>query len=456
MNICVIGAGYVGLVAATGLADFGMNVVCVDSDKTRIESLNKGKVPIYELGLAEYVERNVKHGRLHFSTDLYSAVNKSLVVFIAVGTPELDDGSVDMGYFDSVGREIGRAINDYKVIAIKSTVPVGSARRLKQIIEENLQFSAEFDIVSNPEFLREGTAVQDFTHPDRVILGSGSARALAIMQDIYRPLYLLETPIITTSNETAEMIKYTANTMLALRISFINEIADLCDKVGADVYHVAQAVGLDKRIGPKFLHPGPGFGGSCLPKDVKAIKSIAENNDLDFKLAKTIIEVNENQKHAIVSKAESFFGGLKGKKVAVLGLAFKQNTDDMRESPSIAIINDLIKSGAVIQAYDPAATETAMRIFPDIKYFNDAFEACEGAFLTIVVTDWNEFRNLNLEKLQSVMSEPNIFDTRDIFNLEHLKELGYSYLTIGRGSYKFKASVMNRLSDISLKSKSPK
>lgn len=453
MNICVIGAGYVGLVAATGLADFGMNVICVDSDKNKIDSLNDGQVPIYELGLAELIERNVKHGRLHFSTDIYGAVNKSLVIFIAVGTPELNDGSVDMSCFERVGREIGLAITDYKVIAVKSTVPVGSAKRLKRIIKENLQFSAEFDIVSNPEFLREGTAVQDFTHPDRVVLGSDSDRALAIMKDIYRPLYLLETPVITTSNETAEMIKYVSNTMLALRISFINEIAELCDKVGADVYHVAQAVGMDKRIGPKFLHPGPGFGGSCLPKDVKAINSIAQDNDLDFKIARAIIDINENQKHAIVAKAEAFFGGLKGKQVAVLGLAFKQNTDDMRESPAIAIIEDLVKSEAIIRAYDPAAIKTARKIFPDIKYCDDAFSACEDAWLAIVVTDWNEFRNLNLGKLKAVMASPNIFDTRDIFNLTHLEKLGYSYLSIGRGGYRTEAAVRNRLSNISIKSK---
>lgn len=445
MNICVIGSGYVGLVAGTGLADFGMNVICIDSDKAKIDRLNSGQVPIHELGLAELIERNARQNRLHFSTDLATAVNQSLVIYIAVGTPELPDGSVDLSCFDRVGKEIAQAMNDYKVIAIKSTVPVGSAKHLRQIIKDNLSNEIEFDIVSNPEFLREGNAIQDFTHPDRVILGSDSARALAIMKDIYRPLYLLETPIITTNNETAEMIKYAANMMLALRISFINEIANLCDLVGADVYHVAQAIGMDKRIGPKFLHPGPGFGGSCLPKDVKAMNSIAENHNLEFKLAKAVIEVNNRQKAQIALKAESFFGSLQNKKVAILGLAFKQNTDDMRESPAVAIIRDLLKSGAIIDAYDPIATETARKIYPAIGYSKDAFSACKDAYLALVVTDWNEFRNLNLKKLKEVMAAPNVFDTRDIFNLQHLKDLGYSYLTIGRGSYRHKVPSKNRL-----------
>ncbi len=437
MNICVVGTGYVGLVAGTGLADFGMNVTCVDNDKTKIDALNRGEIPIYEIGLAELIERNVRQKRLHFSTNLADAINKSLVIYIAVGTPEANDGSVDLSYFDQVGVEIARAMNDYKVIVNKSTVPVGSAKRLRAIIRENQSEPIEFDVVSNPEFLREGSAIQDFTHPDRIVLGSDSSRALAIMKDIYRPLYLLETPFIITNNETAEMIKYSSNLMLALRISFINEIANLCDNVGADVYDVARAVGMDKRIGSKFLHPGPGFGGSCLPKDVAAINKISEQNNYDFQLARAVLNVNRLQRENIVAKAEKFFGSLKDKKVALLGLAFKQNTDDMRESPAIAIANNLQKAGAEIYAYDPIAMPASKLILPNINYCEDAFSACDGAFLTIVATDWNEFRNLNLKKLKEVMVEPNLYDTRNIFNMKHLKELEYNFLTIGRGGYKF-------------------
>ncbi|MBD3168154.1 MAG: nucleotide sugar dehydrogenase [candidate division Zixibacteria bacterium] len=443
MNICVVGTGYVGLVAGTGLADFGMNVTCVDNDPEKIEILNNGGVPIYEIGLAELIQRNVRQNRLHFTTDLASAVEKSLVIYVAVGTPSRPDGSVNLEYFDKVGVEIGKAMKDYKVIAIKSTVPVGSAKRLRQIVEENQSEPVEFDIVSNPEFLREGAAVQDFTHPDRVILGSDSKRALAIMKDIYRPLYLLETPIITTNNETAEMIKYASNTMLALRISFINEIANLCDEVGADVYDVARAVGMDKRIGPKFLHPGPGFGGSCLPKDVKALNALANENSYEFKLTRAVIDANERQKNLIVEKAEKFFGTLAGKKVALLGMAFKQNTDDIREAPSLSVIRDLKRAGAVINVFDPIALDSAKREVDGVNFCEDAFSACRDAHLAIVITEWNEFRNLNLSKLKNVMAQANIFDTRDIYNPERLREMGFSYLTIGRGSYRHIAPSFN-------------
>ena len=435
MNICVVGTGYVGLVAGTGLADFGMNVICVDNDETKIEALQNGEVPIYEIGLAELIDRNVRQKRLSFTTNLADAIDKSLVIYIAVGTPELPDGSVNLEYFDKVGEEIGRAMNDYKVIVNKSTVPVGSAKRLRGIIRETQQLPIEFDVVSNPEFLREGSAVQDFTHPDRIILGSDSARAIAILKDIYRPLYLLETPFIITNNETAEMIKYASNGMLALRISYINEIANLCDKVGADVYDVARAVGMDKRIGSKFLHPGPGFGGSCLPKDVAALNNIAQAYDYDFKLARAILDVNKIQKAQIVEMAEGFFGSLNGKKVALLGLAFKQNTDDMRESPALYIIDGLKAAGAEINAYDPIALTTAKQATNGVNFCEDAFSACEDASLAIVATDWNEFRNLDLAKLKEVMAEPNLYDTRNMFNLEHLKKLGYSYLTMGRGGH---------------------
>lgn len=436
MNICMVGMGYVGLVAGTGLADFGMNVICVDNDTEKVETLKRGDIPIYEIGLTELIRRNIAQNRLHFSADLGDAIDKSLVVFIAVGTPEAEDGKVDLEYFRLLGVEIGRAMKEYKVIAIKSTVPVGSAKLLEKIIRENQASEVEFDVVSNPEFLREGSAVQDFMHPDRVILGSNSVRALAIMKDIYRPLYLLETPIVTTTNETAELIKYASNTMLALRISFINEIANLCDKVGADVYDVARAVGKDKRIGPKFLHPGPGFGGSCFPKDVNAINWLARENNYNFRLAKAIIEINEQQKRSVVERAEGFFGKLQGKKVALLGLAFKQNTDDVREAPALTIIERLKEVGAEINVYDPIAMESARKVLSDVRFCKDPFDACSEAHLAIVVTEWNEFRNLNLADIKAVMAQPNIFDTRDIYDLNRLKELGFSYLTIGRGSFK--------------------
>lgn len=436
MNICMVGMGYVGLVAGTGLADFGMNVICVDNDTEKVETLKRGDIPIYEIGLAELIRRNIAQNRLHFSADLGDAIDKSLVVFIAVGTPEAEDGKVDLGYFRQLGVEIGRAMREYKVIAIKSTVPVGSAKLLEKIIRENQAGEVEFDIVSNPEFLREGSAVQDFTHPDRVILGSSSVRALAIMKDIYRPLYLLETPIVTTTNETAELIKYASNTMLALRISFINEIANLCDRVGADVYDVARAVGKDKRIGPKFLHPGPGFGGSCFPKDVNAINWLARENNYNFRLAKAIIEINEQQKRSVVERAEGFFGKLQGKKVALLGLAFKQNTDDVREAPALTVIERLKEARAEINVYDPIAMESARKVLSDVRFCKDPFDACSEAHLAIVVTEWNQFRNLSLADIKAVMAQPNIFDTRDIYDLNQLRELGFSYLTIGRGSYK--------------------
>lgn len=436
MNICMVGTGYVGLVAGAGLADFGMNVICVDSDTERIKTLRSGNVPIYEIGLAEIIRRNVAQNRLSFSTDLGDAIDRSLVIFIAVGTPEGDDGRVDLGYLKQVGAEIGKAMKEYKVIAVKSTVPVGSARLLEKTIGQNQSEEVEFDVVSNPEFLREGSAVQDFTHPDRVILGAKSNRALAILKDIYRPLYLLGTPILTTSNETAELIKYAANTMLALKISFINEIANLSDKIGADVYDVARAVGMDKRIGPKFLHPGPGFGGSCFPKDIKAINWLARDNDYDFKLASAIIDVNEFQKRSIVERAENFFGRLKGRTVALLGLAFKQNTDDVRQAPALTVIEHLKKAAAQVNVYDPIAMESARRVISDVRFCKNAFEACRDAFIAIVVTEWNEFRNLDLAKVKEVMARPNIFDTRDIYDLNRLRELGFSYLTIGRGSFK--------------------
>lgn len=432
MNVCMVGTGYVGLVAGTCLADFGMNVTCVDVDKEKIDRLNAGQAPIYEIGLTELIQRNVKLQRLRFSTDLPSAVDRSLVIFLAVGTPEGTGGRPDMRAIHEVARQIGACMTEYKVIAIKSTVPVGTAREIRRIIKENLKSPVDFDVVSNPEFLREGAAINDFLRPDRIILGSDSERALAIMRDVYRPLYLLKKPIVNTSNETAELIKYAANTMLALRISYMNEIANLCERVGADVYDVAVALGMDKRIGPKFLHPGPGYGGSCFPKDVKALANIARDCDYDFRIVETVITVNERQREIVLEKARKTLGGFAGKTVTLLGLSFKPDTDDIRESPAIYLAEAMLKEGAQVNAYDPAAMDEAKKTLPRIRYFNDPYSACEKSDMVVIVTEWNEFRDLDLERVKTQMRTPNLYDTRNICDLSRVKALGFNYLCTGR------------------------
>jgi UDPglucose 6-dehydrogenase len=434
MNVCMVGTGYVGLVAGTCLADFGMNVSCVDVDKEKIDRLNAGQAPIYEIGLAELIQRNVKLQRLRFSTDLRSAVDRSLVVFLAVGTPEGADGRPDMRTIHEVARQIGACMTEYKVIAIKSTVPVGTAREIKRIIKENLKSPIDFDVVSNPEFLREGAAINDFLRPDRIILGSDSERALAIMRDVYRPLYLLKKPIVSTSNETAELIKYAANTMLALRISFMNEIANLCERVGADVYDVAVALGMDKRIGSKFLHPGPGYGGSCFPKDVKALANIARGCDYDFQIVEAIIAVNERQRQIVLEKARQTLGVLADKTVTLLGLAFKPDTDDIRESPAIYLAEAMLKEGAQVNAYDPAAMDEAKKTLPRVRYSNDPYSACEKSDMVVIVTEWNEFRDLNLERVKAQVRTPNLYDTRNIYDPVRVKALGFNYLCTGRAT----------------------
>ena len=432
MNICVVGTGYVGLVAGTCLSDFGMNVICVDKDITKIDMLNSGQVPIYEIGLSEIIQRNVKLERLHFSTNLNEAVNRSLVIFIGVGTPEREDGSANLSYIFEVAKTVAETMNDYKVIVIKSTVPVGTAKKIRQLIKENLKRDVEFDVVSNPEFLREGSAVNDFLRPDRIVIGSDSERALAIVRDIYRPLYLLETPIISTTNETAEMIKYASNTMLALKISYINEIATICDAVNADVYDVAVAVGMDKRIGPKFLHPGPGFGGSCFPKDVKSLMKIAENAGYDFKIGKTVIEVNEQQKERVVEKSRALLGTFKDKVICLLGLSFKPNTDDIREAPALYIAEKMLKEGAKIQAFDPVAMDETKKELPEIVYCKDSLSACADADLIIITTEWHEFRDLDFEQIKQKVRTPNIYDTRNIYDSKQIKALGFTYICTGR------------------------
>ena len=432
MNICVVGTGYVGLVAGTCLSDFGMNVICVDKDKSKIDILNNGEIPIYELGLKELIERNVKLNRLSFSTDIKMAIDRSLVIFIGVGTPENPDGTANMTYINEVAKDIARSMNDYKVIVIKSTVPVGTAAALRKLIREEQPEPIEFDIVSNPEFLREGSAVNDFLRPDRVVIGSNSEKALAIVRDIYRPLYLLETPIVSTTNETAEVIKYAANTMLALKISYINEIANLCDIVGADVYRVATAIGMDKRIGPKFLHPGPGYGGSCFPKDVSSIVQISRQHNYDFKLAEAILKVNALQKEQVVTKTVKLLGDLKGKTITLLGLAFKPNTDDVREAPALHAAKRFMELGAKVQAYDPAGMDEARKNIDNIKYFENAYDACDNSDLVIIMTEWNEFRDLDFENIKKRVNAPNVYDTRNIYIPDKLKKLGFTYLCTGR------------------------
>jgi len=432
MNICMIGTGYVGLVAGTCLSDFGQNVTCVDIDETKIAQLNNGEVPIYEFGLGDLIAKNVKLGRLRFSTDLEKIVDQSLVIFLAVGTPESEDGSADLSVLYQVVKQIAGCMNDYKVLVTKSTVPVGTADEIRRLMRENLKHDVEFDVVSNPEFLREGSAVGDFLHPDRVILGSDSERALAIMRDIYRPLYLLDTPIVCTGNATAELIKYAANTILALKISYINEIANVCDLVGADVYQVATAIGKDRRIGPKFLHPGPGYGGSCFPKDVKSIVHVANSAGYDFRIAKSIIEVNAAQRQRVVDKARTAIGSFEGKTVCLLGLAFKPNTDDVREAPALFIAEKLKAEGATIRAFDPVAMTEARKQVPDIVYCNDAYGAAEGADMIMIVTEWNEFRDLDFERLKKATPIPIIYDTRNIYKPEKVRALGFQYLSTGR------------------------
>ncbi len=437
MHVTVVGTGYVGLVAGAGLADFGLHVVCVDKIREKIELLEKGIIPFYEPGLKELVDRNVSNGRLSFSTDLATSVRSSLVIFIAVGTPSRDDGTVDLSAVEAVAREIGQVIDDYKVVVTKSTVPVGTNRRIREIILEEAKNSVSVDVVSNPEFLREGSAVEDFMRPNRVVIGSDSEKALAIVKDIYRPLYLIETPFVVTNLETAEMIKYASNAFLATKISFINEVANLCEAVGADVHHVAKAMGLDKRIGPKFLHPGPGFGGSCFPKDTKAFVAIGREHNAPQRIVESVIQVNEAQKRRSIEKVKMVLEDeVQGKTVSVLGLSFKPNTSDIREAPSITLIGSLLEEGAKIRAFDPAAIEEFKNLFPEgtIYYAKDSYDAAEGADVLVVVTEWNEFRNLDLERLKGIMNGYRIVDLRNVYDPHKVQALGFQYIGVGRGA----------------------
>ena len=452
MNICVVGTGYVGLVAGTCLADFGHNIICVDNNKDKIEKLQNGIMPIYELGLKDLIRRNVKEKRLTFTTNLKEGIQHSLAVYIAVSTPDRGDGIPDLGAVEAVAKETAEYIDGYKVIIIKSTVPVGTCSKVKSIINELLNervspqmlannpdldgYLPKFDIVSNPEFLREGSAIEDFMRPNRIVVGAESDEAIAIMKDIYRPLYLLETPMVITTLKSAEMIKYAANAFLATKISFINEMANVCDRVGADVNMITKGIGLDKRIGSKFLHVGPGYGGSCFPKDTLGLISVAKSVGYDLKIVKSTIEVNKQQKQLMVDKIKEACVDIKGKTIGILGLAFKPNTDDMRESAAVTIINKLQDAGAKIKVFDPVAMEEAKKIFKDVQYCQDAYEVAKDSDVLVLLTEWNEFRQLDMLKIKELLKEAIIVDTRNIYQPVRMERLGFTYISIGRAQVK--------------------
>ena len=433
MHITVVGSGYVGLVTAACLADFGHFVTGVDKDAGKIERLKKGEIPIYEPGLDDVILRNVQAKRLDFTTDLSVGVAKSQVVFIAVGTPSLPDGSADLSQVEAVAKEVAASLQEYKVVVNKSTVPVGTGKWVRKIIQENLRSKVDFDVVSNPEFLREGSALHDFTHPDRVVIGADSEQARELMKEVYRALYLIETPFIVTNVETAELIKYASNAFLATKITFINEMANLCEAVGGDVQVVAKAMGLDGRISPKFLHAGPGYGGSCFPKDTRALAKIARNYGEKVSIIDAVVEANENQKKRMVEKIQKALGDLHGKTIALLGLAFKPNTDDMREAPSITIVNGLLAAGAQLKAHDPEAITEARKIFGDKhQYCQDAYETAESADALVIVTEWNSYRRLDLPRLKLLLKEAVLIDLRNIYTPEEAQEAGFSYVGVGR------------------------
>jgi UDPglucose 6-dehydrogenase len=409
-----------------------MNIICSDKDSSKIAMLNKGKVPFYEPGLEDLVKKNLAEDRLRFSTHIKEGVQTSLVIFVAVGTPANDDGTVDLRYVKEAAEEIGGNMNGYKVIVVKSTVPVGTCQELKAIIRKKCRGAYNFDIVSNPEFQREGSAIEDFMRPDRVTIGAESEQAVAIMRDIYAALYLNETPFVITTLETAEMIKYAANAFLAMKITFINEMANLCEKVEADVHAVARAMGLDGRIGRKFLHPGPGYGGSCFPKDTLALLNIGRQKGYELKLVDSVIRANEEQRLRMVEKIRGMVGELRGKTIGVLGLSFKPNTSDIRESSSIIIIQRLQAEGAKIRAYDPAAMEEAKAVLRDVHYCADPYEVARGCDALVLLTEWNQFRRLDLDRVKEVMETPIFLDLRNVYDPGKMREAGFQYCGVGR------------------------
>ena len=433
MRIAVIGTGYVGLVSGACFADIGHEVTCVDKDESKIATLVGGAIPIFEPGLDVIVATNVAGKRLDFTTDVSMAVAEADIVFIAVGTPSRrGDGHADLSYVYAATREIAKALSGFTVVATKSTVPIGTGDEVERIIRE-VNPAADVVVASNPEFLREGAAIRDFRFPDRIVVGTNDERGRKVMSDIYRPMSLSQVPIMFTTRRTAEMIKYAANAFLATKITFINEIADLSERVGADVQEVARGIGLDNRIGTKFLHAGPGFGGSCFPKDTRALIKIAQDHDVQLRIVESVLAVNENRKRAMGRKVSQALGGsLRGTTIAVLGLTFKPDTDDMRDAPSIPLITSLLDMGAKVRAYDPAGMEQACKDLPNIEYCEDAYACAKGADALVIVTEWLQFRALNLDQLKLVMAQPIVVDLRNIYRPEEVKAAGFIYQSIGR------------------------
>jgi len=432
MNVTIVGTGYVGLVSGACFSEFGVNVTCIDKDKRRIDSLNKGIIPIYEPGLEEIVAKNVKQGSLHFTDKTAQAVEGADIVFIAVGTPtRRGDGYADLTYVYEAAKEVAPYLKDSTIVVDKSTVPVGTARKVKKIIESANQ-NADFDVASNPEFLREGSAINDFMRPDRVVIGVECEEAEKVLRELYRPLYLIETPIVFTNLETAELIKYASNVFLATKISFINEISNLCEAVGANVTDVARGMGLDKRIGSKFLHAGPGFGGSCFPKDTRALIKVFQDNNLTGRIVEAVVQVNDAQKSFMVKKIRDALGGSEyGKVIAFLGLTFKPETDDVREAPSLTIIPTLQEGGAKIHATDPKGINEAKKYLNNIEYFSDPYETVNGADAVVIITEWNEYRALNLNKILEKMNGNTFIDLKNIYKSSEMQDVGFRYLGVG-------------------------
>jgi len=431
-HIAIIGTGYVGLVSGSGISDFGHKVICADIDEEKIKVLQAGKMPIYEPGLDELIDRNIKAERLSFSTDVGKTIRGSEVIFIAVSTPQSENGEADISAVKAVAKTIGQNLNSRKVVCTKSTVPIGTGKLVTSIINENNPEKMEFDYVSNPEFLREGSAVKDFLWPDRLVIGTKSDWGFEVMRDVYRPLYINETPIVHTTVETAELIKYASNAFLSLKISYINEISALCEKVGADVHVVAKTMGSDGRISPKFLHPGPGFGGSCFPKDTSALVSMAQNKNVPMRTIQAAIETNAHQKKRMVKKLQALTGDFSGLTIGILGLAFKSKTDDVRESASLEMVGSLLKAGAQVKAYDPEANTSFAEFYPQITYCKTWEEAVKDTDAVAVMTEWNEFRTMDAKTLKNLMKSPIILDTRNILSRNELQKNGFSFDNVGR------------------------
>ena len=440
MKISVIGTGYVGLVTGACLADFGMDVVGVDKDVDKIASLKAGDIPIYEPGLSSIVKKNEKEGRLSFSTDIAAAIQEARAIFIAVGTPPQPDGSADLTFVREVAATIAENLNGYKIIVTKSTVPIGTGQLISSIVEEGSSGDQDFAVVSNPEFLREGSAIEDFLRPDRVVIGTEDPRARDLMLDIYSPLRNAGVPFVTTGVESAELIKYASNSFLATKISFINEVAELCEALGADVEVVAQGMGLDQRIGSRFLQAGPGFGGSCFPKDTRAMVQIARDSKSPLRIVEAVLDVNEHTKARMLTKLEDAFGGLDGKTVAVLGLSFKPDTDDVRESPAIAVVEGLLQRGAEVRAYDPAAMEASRELIPDVDFRTSVYEAAAGADGLVILTEWNQFRKLEFRRLREEMAAPLIVDLRNLYHPDEMAAAGIRYVSVGRETKELETS----------------